>query len=144
MENWKTAHRLRLLLRFETKSAEVCRKALEKVSTKEPKELLVSITLDHERHMEDLIALTAMEGRKTPLSQSPEPNVLINAMSALDMDISDETRVQICLQWEEHGIRAYREALAERHAADIRSLLEHHYAVEARHVALLRSFLRKE
>ncbi|OPY60659.1 MAG: hypothetical protein A4E57_04394 [Syntrophorhabdaceae bacterium PtaU1.Bin034] len=144
MENWKTTNRLRLLLRFETKSAEVCRKALERITAGPARELLEPIALDHERHLEELIRLTAMDGRETPFSQLPEPKVLSDALSVLDMDIPEETMMQICLQWEEHLVQAYEEALAERHPEDIRSLLERYHTVEARHVASLRSTLGKK
>lgn len=139
IENWKTVHRLKLLLRFRTRIVEVCRKVLDKTTEESSRRLMESLDLDHECYIAELRMVTAISGQDVLLVNPSPPKVLSDALAAMEMHISEETRIRICLQWEEHGIEAYDEALAEQHPPDVQALLQRHRIVEARHVAILRS-----
>jgi hypothetical protein len=143
VESWRTTGRLRLLLRFDSKIVEVCRKAREGIETTSYTRLLDSFIADHERHLTELRALVA--GKRTDASEpgEPDPKVLKDAFAALSKNISEKTRLSVCMKWEEHGVEGYLEALRETHSPEVLALFERHRADGARHLESLRAILGK-
>ena len=143
MESDKTILRLKLLLRFAGHAAEVYQKALAGIRKPSFRILLESINLDHERHLGDLRRSIVLAGGDASEPGMPEPKVLSDAMHAMDTNISEETRLQVCRQWEEHLAEGYREALAERHSPQISAILERHLSYDLRHASSLNTVAGK-
>ncbi len=144
MDDWKTAQRLRLLLRFHLRTSEVCTKVREKATRIATRNVLEQIGRDHERHLQELRDASALGGLAMNADEPSELTVLHNALSTLDSNISEQTKVRACLQWEEHLVEGYDEALVEKHPPHITALLQRHRAVESDHLASLKSLLEKE
>jgi rubrerythrin len=140
-QSWKTTHRLRLLLRFDTRVMEVCRKAREGIKTTSYVKLLDSLIGDHERHLTELRTVIEDKGGDVSEPGEPDPKVLRDAFAALAKNISEETRISACIQWEEHGVEAYNEALAERHPPEVLALFGRHCDDGVRHLASIREIL---
>ncbi len=145
MLDWKTLQRLKLLIRMQSRCSEVCQRVEEKITDSAQKEVLQAVNKDHERQIKALHSAATIAGSKiTSDMLLPEPGISKHALDALEQNISDTTRVDACLQWVEHVVEAYAEALAEKHPPDIHKLFELHRAIELRHIASLRSLMHKK
>ncbi len=142
LEKLETTDRLRSLLRFEIKAAQVCNTAREVMKTGSYRQLLGQIVEDHGNQLLGLQAMVAARSGSLSEPGEPEPDALDNVLSALKRATSDETRIDVCLKREKDGVEAYDEALKEQHPSDVRILLERHHAAEVRHVGLLYSILQ--
>ena len=141
MEMWRTVQRLRGLLRSESDCAAICQKTLDGITAPAWKGLVGSLARDHAQQIVDLRTILEQLGAA---SDSPNAPILREALSALGGDMSDKTRLGMCLQWEEHAAHAYEQALAEHHPRTVQALLHGHRAVAADHVAALQAVLSTE
>jgi len=144
METWSSVQRVRGVLLFLTDSTAICQKALDGVAAPAARDLLATFARDHVTQIAELVAVLTRAG-SAPLPDLPPPRIVREALAALDAAaaISDDGRLAVCLQWEEHTVRAYEQALAERHPPAIAALLQRQRAVEQSHLASLRTRLGK-
>ena len=143
METWQTLQHLSGLLRLETDSAAICEKTRESLVSPALRDLVASLAEHHREHTATLRSLVERLGGTPPADARITPP-LSEALSAPNADLSEETRVAVCLKWEEHTAHAYEKALAAHHPPNVRAVLHGHRAETADHITALQSILAAE
>ena len=144
METSETVDELRALVQLDIDAVYAYRQAIDHVEVAEVRERVTHFCLDHENHVKALSELIQKYGAAPPDFSRDLQGFVVEGLTALRSIAGNHSALSAIHDNEEEINQAYGAILAKDLPADVRAVLERHYAEEMTHIAFIGLALRPE